>query len=52
MTNLNEKLSPTIGIDFSVKDYKIDLRNIKLQIWDLPGPERPKTITSIYFYQN
>nr|AAT70070.1 Rab GTPase [Euplotes octocarinatus] len=46
--NFNEDLSPTKGIDFRTKDYQIDLKNIKLHIWELPRAENSKSVTSIY----
>ena len=38
----------TIGVDFQLNIYTIDCKKVKLQVWDLPGPERPKTVTSSY----
>lgn len=38
-----------IGIDFRNKTVEIDGKTIKLQIWDTPGPERFRTISSSYY---
>lgn len=39
----------TIGVDFKLKNIKINDENIKLQLWDTAGQERFKTITSNYY---
>jgi len=49
----NDSFSPTfittIGIDFKIKNVKVDDKRIKLQIWDTAGQERFRTITTSYF---
>jgi len=39
----------TIGIDFKIKNVKLDDTRVKLQIWDTAGQERFRTITTSYF---
>lgn len=39
----------TIGIDFRIKKMNIDGKSITLQLWDVAGQERFRSITSIYF---
>jgi|EP00550_Attheya_septentrionalis_P005776 Ras-related protein Rab-8A len=49
----NDSFSPTfittIGIDFKIKNIKVDDKKIKMQIWDTAGQERFRTITTSYF---
>ena len=40
---------PTIGIDFKVKNVKVNDTLIKAQIWDTAGQERFRTITTAYY---
>jgi small GTP-binding protein len=40
---------PTIGVDFSVKEFKIHDKVIKLQIWDTAGQERYQSLLSSYY---
>lgn len=44
-----ENLSPTIGVDFSAKDYTINNKTIKLQVYDTSGQEQFRSITSNYY---
>ena len=40
----------TIGVDFRIKDHVLDGGDqIKVQIWDLGGPERFNFIRSMYY---
>jgi len=39
----------TAGVDFKVKQVKIDGRDVCLRIWDTAGQERFKTITRQYY---
>lgn len=39
----------TIGVDFFIKIFNINNKNIKLQIWDTAGQEKYKAITSSYY---
>ena len=45
----SESFIPTVGIDFAVKNLKIDNKIIKVQIFDTAGQERFKSIISSYF---
>lgn len=38
----------TIGIDFKLKNVKIDKKIIKLQLWDTAGQERFKSMSNNY----
>eukprot|EP01088_Endostelium_zonatum_P020189 TRINITY_DN72_c0_g2_i1.p1 TRINITY_DN72_c0_g2~~TRINITY_DN72_c0_g2_i1.p1 ORF type:complete len:203 (+),score=65.26 TRINITY_DN72_c0_g2_i1:164-772(+) len=39
----------TIGVDFKIRNVKVEDKVIKLQIWDTAGQERFRTITSSYY---
>lgn len=39
----------TIGADFGIKTCEVRQGKARLQIWDTPGEERSRTITSSYF---
>lgn len=39
----------TIGIDFKVKEIKVNDTMVKVQVWDTAGQERFKTITNAYY---
>ena len=39
----------TIGIDFQIKNLKINSKKIRLQIWDTAGEERFRNIAKNYF---
>ncbi|KAL3078981.1 hypothetical protein niasHS_014763 [Heterodera schachtii] len=39
----------TIGVDFMVKNVKVDGEKVKLQIWDTAGQERFRSITQSYY---
>ena len=39
----------TIGIDFRIKNIKIDEQTIKIQIWDTAGQERYQSIASTHY---
>ncbi|ESO00029.1 hypothetical protein HELRODRAFT_83548 [Helobdella robusta] len=39
----------TIGVDFQVKNMKIDSHIIAIQVWDTAGQERFRSITKQYF---
>ncbi|KRX10339.1 P-loop containing nucleoside triphosphate hydrolase [Pseudocohnilembus persalinus] len=45
----NQNFIPTVGIDFAVKNLKIDNKIVKVQIFDTAGQERFKSIISSYF---
>ena len=38
----------TIGVDFKIKNVKIDKKVCKLQIWDTAGQERFKSMSNSY----
>eukprot|EP01084_Bolivina_argentea_P051772 95220_1 len=42
-------LPKTIGVDFRFKAVKIHDKRVRLQIWDLCGDERFRTITTAYY---
>lgn len=39
----------TIGLDFKIKTFSMDGKNIKLQIWDTAGQETFRTVTCSYY---
>ena len=48
--NWDDGFVPTIGIDFKLKTLQMeDGKKVKLQIWDTPGHERFKNITTSYY---
>ncbi|WCJ34444.1 hypothetical protein M5689_015754 [Euphorbia peplus] len=44
-----EDQSPTIGVDFKIKQLIVDGKRLKLTIWDTAGQERFRTLTSSYY---
>ena len=44
----NNKLQPTIGIDFISKNIAISGKMIRLQLWDTAGQERFKSLIPSY----
>lgn len=44
-----ESYVATIGVDFKLKDIRINDLLIRLQIWDTAGQERFRNITQAYF---
>lgn len=42
----------TIGVDFKIKELKINEKNIKLQLWDTAGQERFRSIISSFYRGN
>ncbi|KAL6128452.1 hypothetical protein ACLB2K_071807 [Fragaria x ananassa] len=42
-------LSPTIGVDFKIKQLSVDGKRLKLTIWDTAGQERFETVISSYY---
>ncbi|XP_050387766.1 ras-related protein RABC2a-like [Argentina anserina] len=44
-----EDLSPTIGVDFKIKQLSVDGKRLKLTIWDTAGQERFGTVISSYY---
>lgn len=47
--SFNEKYIPTVGIDFRTKIIEQDGKKIKLQIWDIAGQTRFKSVTSSFY---
>jgi len=47
--NFTTDMHPTIGVDLRMHDFKVDGKNVKLEIWDTAGQERFRTITTSYF---
>ena len=45
----NDAFVPTIGVDFKVKTLEINNKKVKMQIWDMAGEERFRTVVSTYF---
>uniref|UniRef100_A0A1B6DVN7 Ras and EF-hand domain-containing protein n=2 Tax=Clastoptera arizonana TaxID=38151 RepID=A0A1B6DVN7_9HEMI len=43
------KLGSTLGVDFQIKTFRIDNKNIVLQLWDTAGQERFRSMTKTYF---
>ena len=50
--NFNLSYITTVGIDFQLKQIKMNNKSIKLQIWDTAGQERFKNITKRYFHSS
>ncbi|CAN8259893.1 unnamed protein product [Cochlearia groenlandica] len=48
-TSVLQDLSPTIGVDFKIKQLKVRGKRVKLTIWDTAGQEKFRTLTSSYF---
>jgi len=44
-----ERYLPTIGVEFSVKDVKVDGKHIKLQLWDTGSHDRFSYIRPMYY---
>ncbi|KAF2289852.1 hypothetical protein GH714_038919 [Hevea brasiliensis] len=44
-----EDLSPTIGVDFKIKQLTVGGKRLKLTIWDTAGQERFRALTSSYY---
>ena len=44
-----ERLKPTVGVEFGSKNFTIDGYLVKAQIWDTAGEERYRSITSAYY---
>jgi Ras-related protein Rab-1A len=44
-----ETFISTIGVDFKIRNVKIQDKVVKMQIWDTAGQERFRTITSSYY---
>uniref|UniRef100_T1GTA9 Uncharacterized protein n=1 Tax=Megaselia scalaris TaxID=36166 RepID=T1GTA9_MEGSC len=44
-----ESFNSTIGVDFYLKNLKINKENIKLQIWDTAGQERFNAVCSAFY---
>ncbi|KGN45874.1 ras-related protein RABC2a [Cucumis sativus] len=42
-------LSPTIGVDFKIKQLTVAGKRLKLTIWDTAGQERFRSLTSSYY---
>jgi len=45
----SENKIPTIGVDFKSKNLVIDGKNTQIQLWDMAGQERFRSITSSYY---
>ena len=45
----NAETRATVGVEFFVKNYRVNNDIIKLEIWDTAGQERYKSITSAYY---
>ncbi|KAI3846114.1 hypothetical protein MKW98_015483 [Papaver atlanticum] len=48
-TTPENHLSPTIGVDFKIKQLTVGGKKLKLTIWDTAGQERFRTLTSSYY---
>nr|XP_043634740.1 ras-related protein RABC2a-like [Erigeron canadensis] len=49
VSNSLEDMSPTIGVDFKIKQLTVGGKRLKLTIWDTAGQERFRTLTSSYY---
>ncbi|CAI9270767.1 unnamed protein product [Lactuca saligna] len=49
VSNSLEDISPTIGVDFKIKQLTVGGKRLKLTIWDTAGQERFRTLTSSYY---
>jgi len=47
--NFNHQFVSTIGVDFKVKTIKINDKVVKIQIFDMAGQERFRSIVSVYY---
>lgn len=47
--NYTDTYMSTIGVDFKIKNLKIDNRKVKIQVWDTAGQERFKGIINSYY---
>lgn len=45
----NPNSKSTIGVEFATKTFKVEDKNVKVQIWDTAGQERYRAITSAYY---
>lgn len=45
----NDSFLPTIGVDFKIKNMKLNNKTIKMNIWDTAGQERFKNLTATYY---
>ncbi|CAB4011765.1 ras and EF-hand domain-containing homolog isoform X6 [Paramuricea clavata] len=45
----HSSLNATLGVDFQVKNLKVDSKTIALQLWDTAGQERFRSIAKSYF---
>ena len=43
------KSRSTVGVEFGVKNFKIENNIVKVQIWDTAGEERYRSITNAYY---
>ena len=43
------KSKATVGVEFGVKNFKIENNIVKVQIWDTAGEERYRSITNAYY---
>ncbi|OMJ71854.1 hypothetical protein SteCoe_29824 [Stentor coeruleus] len=47
--NFNCHYSPTLGVDFRIKTISSNNKTYKLQLWDIAGQERFKSLSPSYF---
>jgi len=45
----NDSFIATIGVDFEIREVKIDDKIVKMQLWDTAGQERFRAITASYY---
>ncbi|XP_028414654.1 uncharacterized protein LOC114537759 isoform X2 [Dendronephthya gigantea] len=45
----HSSLNATLGVDFQVKNLKVDSKTVALQLWDTAGQERFRSIAKSYF---
>ncbi|GKV34212.1 hypothetical protein SLEP1_g42608 [Rubroshorea leprosula] len=49
VSNTLHDLSPTVGVDFKIKQFTIGGKRLKFTIWDTAGQERFGTLTTSYY---